>query len=360
MTVATPLPHHESNRPEREQPLRPRKPDPTLGDLIRPTGMTAADLAFLTGVQESTVSRLWNDSEWSDRVTGRTFKAIAGVVPSIADHLACDAVTRRLHTHTQDIEHHGLTINHTALDDAVQEGTPVEHLATALRAAAKILDGDTRAATGHLARSFGRDQDQALAHLFDGLLTDPTPLLDAATALAEKLRGSRSPHAFMSIATIRHHVARTTGQLADPSQNLNGNQAAFMRRSSAIGLILATDDHDLVDRYAQDVTQSSLAARIELWSMVVYNRDARPTPDFWLPKGVILTRTADEVLRELAGYNNAYAIYLAAVFLPSALELDPTFGGRRPDLATALLDRRATINDKRTSAHIDQLLERIT
>jgi hypothetical protein len=340
--------------------LRPRKPHPTLGDLIQPSGLTAADVAFLANLQESTVSRYWSDPDWSDKISGKGLKALMAVIPGLGEHLQRSAIDQRLQQLTVELDTHGLTVNPTALNDAITSGTAVEHLTSALQAAARIMDGDSRAVTGHLARVFGRDQDQALGHLFHGLIVNPTPLLDAATGIADQLRSKRSAHAFMSVATIQHHTARATGNPDYGDYTCNTNQRAFMHRSTCIGLILATDDHDLVDRYADDIAHSTVATRIELWAMASYNRDIRPTGNFWLPKGVILTRTADEVLRELGAYNTAYSHYLARIFLPAALELDPTFGGRRHALATALLDRRAQIDDNQTSAHIARLLERIT
>ena len=50
-------------------------------------------------------------------------------------------------------------------------------------------------------------------------------------------------------------------------------------------------------------------------------------------------RTAREIIDELQQYNEAYVWYLATTYLPLALEVDPTFGFQRAELAAALRSR---------------------
>jgi len=330
-----------------------------LADLAEDAGLTAADLATFAGLDGAIVRRLWLRDDWLDGLHATSLVALVGVLPGLLEHIGTVAVGQRLETVTADLADHGLTVNQEAVTDAIAGGVDDTHIGTALQSAALIVQGDPTAA-GHLARSFGRDQDHALGLVFDRLLDNPEPLLDAAAGMVDQLRCRRSTgHTFMAGAALRHHLARA-GRRIDHQPPTNANQAAFLRRSTAIGLVLASDDTDIVDAYASDVDRSSVAARVELWSMAAYVRDVRPGADFWVPRNVVLRNTATEVIRELADYNDAYCAYLAAVFLPRALALDPTFGGQRDALTAALRDRRERLDD---SQHIDTLirtLERTT
>ena len=61
-------------------------------------------------------------------------------------------------------------------------------------------------------------------------------------------------------------------------------------------------------------------------------RDSRPNADFSLPGSILLRKTAKEVLREINNYTDAYLFYLCRTYLPLALDKDPTFGLKLPDL----------------------------
>jgi hypothetical protein len=117
------------------------------------------------------------------------------------------------------------------------------------------------------------------------------------------------------------------------------------------------NDLDHVDRYATAVDGSTVASRVEDWSLPTYTRDARPSNDFWLPRSVTLPRTATEVLRELDNYPEANTYYLVRIYLPRALQQDPTFGGRLHDLARALAEIDPT--DTRIRPHLHALLDSI-
>jgi hypothetical protein len=133
-------------------------------------------------------------------------------------------------------------------------------------------------------------------------------------------------------------------------------QAAFPRRSTTIGLVLATNDFDAVDAYAAQIDRAPIAGRIEDWSLPTYTRDARPLSDYWLPRSTTLERTADEVLRELDQYPEANAYYLAKIYLPRALRQDPAFGGRLLALRRRLEEVRENAAERRTLESLDKIL----
>jgi hypothetical protein len=333
-----------------------------LADLAEAAGFNAADLAFLSGLQESTISRLWTDPDWLDRVSGKSLQALIPVLPGVIDYMRSVSIDRRLGTLTAELERHGIVVDPEAIDTAIACGASEEHIGSALQAAAHIVRGDATLTAQHLTRFWGRDQDQVLAILFDsgpgGLIRNPAPLLDAAAAAADTLRAKAgsSFHAFMGYATVAHHTARSTGATISDEPVSGARQAAFLLRSTTIGLILATDDHDLVEDYATEVARSTVAGRVEDWALPTYTRDARASSDFYLPRSVPLHRTADEVLRELDAFNAAYVAYLVRVYLPRALQRDPRFAGRAGDLAAALLTRRDELTDRTTTQHLDTLV----
>jgi hypothetical protein len=355
--------------------LRPRNPPPdpgpdlvdrrTLGDIATGAGFTAADIAFLSGLEKSTISRCWADPDWLDRINGHTLQQLVPTVPGILDYLHTISTSKQLGDLTGTLARHGLTVNRAAMGDLIASGTAAEeHLTVTLRVAGNIITGDAGTAAKALTRFWGRGQDQVLSHLFDpgpaGLLVDTGPLLEGATVIADELRTRNgSFHGLMGFITIAHHIARATGTPLSPGPVYGGKYGAMFARSSTIGLILGTDDHDLVDRYARIVTRSRVAGAVEDWALPTYANDARVSTDFWLPKGVVLRFTADEVISELGDYNGAYAHYLTLVYLPRALAIDPSFGGRRGDLRTALLDKRQRISQKATCDTIDTLVRHL-
>jgi hypothetical protein len=77
------------------------------------------------------------------------------------------------------------------------------------------------------------------------------------------------------------------------------------------------------------VKDTPVLAIVEEWSFPTYTRDSKPNSDFSLPGSLLLRNTASEVLREISDYTDAYLYYLAATYLPLALERDPTFGLKR-------------------------------
>jgi hypothetical protein len=48
----------------------------SLAHIAMDSGFTMSDLAFLAGLDESTICRLWDDPNWLDRITGRSLQAL--------------------------------------------------------------------------------------------------------------------------------------------------------------------------------------------------------------------------------------------------------------------------------------------
>ena len=130
---------------------------------------------------------------------------------------------------------------------------------------------------------------------------DAGPLVAAASDMVERLgersqfvprdRGAGQPHA-------PHLPQPPVSRPSVEAENISRNTALAFR-SSVIGQIMATNDADLAAGYGRTVKSSPLLAMVEDWAFPTYTHDAKPTPDFSLPRSLLLRHTASEVLREV-------------------------------------------------------------
>lgn len=323
-----------------------------LRELAGDSGLSAADVAFISGLAESTISRLWDYADWLDRIRGRSLQTLIAVIPGLGEYVCELSLAARRRRLLEDLEQHGLVIEVTRLKEAVSTGeSPEQDLVTALEAALHVIRGDDRRATAHLARFWGLTQDRALGQIYsvekDALLADSTPLLEASIALADRLaERSHSYHSMVAQANLSHQVAKATGAAPAVARRPPvDRQSALAFRSSTMGLIIETNDVDTSRHYCEVVTNSSVLALVEAWTFPCYTRDVRPTSDLAVPHSILLCRTASEILRELDTYNDAYLQYLITVGIPMVLRRDPTFGLRAGELVVAVrqrMDRRPT------------------
>lgn len=339
----------------------------TLREIAKDCGFSTADVAFLSGLAESTISRLWDHDDWLGRVRGASLQTLIAVVPGLGAYVCELALsTRRTHL-IERLGTHGLVVDQRAFSALVTSGRIAEQdLATALEAATHVMHGDLRRATAHLARFWGLNQDHALGFLFastaaDGLLTDRTPLIEASVAVVDRLAGRpHSFHGMIAQANLSHQVAKATGLAPATSRRLPaGRQAAFNFRSTTMGLIIETNDIDTARRYRREVERNSVLALVEGWTFPAYTGDARPTSDLSVPRSLLLRRTAGEILREIHLYNDAYLEYLLTIAIPVVLRRDPTFGLRADELKVAVEQRmsRAAARVSAARALVNSLTE---
>jgi hypothetical protein len=59
----------------------------SLADIAADSGFSMSDVAFLAGLDESTVCRLWEEPDWLDKIKGRSLQALISVLPGIAEYL---------------------------------------------------------------------------------------------------------------------------------------------------------------------------------------------------------------------------------------------------------------------------------
>jgi hypothetical protein len=189
---------------------------------------------------------------------------------------------------------------------------------------------------------FGTDQEP-------GLITNAAQLIDAAANLAPNIsRKSYSFHAIITQAVFGHYIGKATGHASSESlPAVTDRQSAFTLRSSTMGLLIASDDRDLAERYQKMVRDTPVLRTVEEWSFPTYTRDTRPNSDFTLPRSLLLRNTANEILNEInsSTYGQAYRYYLISTYLPLALRRDATFGLRADELIAALFRCRDESDD---------------
>ena len=336
----------------------------SLSDITRDMGLNMSDVAAFSGLDESTIFRLWDNAEWLDRVSGRSLQSLMSSVPGIAEYSMAHAVRKRRDGLVADLHGQGLTVDLEALQNS---SVAQQHLLNALEAGLHIMRGQaTQKTSSFIARFWGREQDTALEALYSteaghGLLRDPQKLFDSSIDLAPRLnRKTYSFHSILALNILTHQVSKVTGALeADLGFEVPGRQTAFMMRGVVMGSLISSNDFDLAERYRQELDATPVYAELEEWSFPTYTRDGRISSDFTLPSSLSLRNTATEVLREIAVYNDAYLYYLVSTYIPLALKRDPAFGGKLPELIQALELRGVDCRDRRIRQTCNTLVRRL-
>jgi hypothetical protein len=153
----------------------------SLARVTEEAGFSMSDVAFVSGLDESTISRLWDDPQWLDKVRGRSLQALVSSIPGVAEYFASYSVLSRRNTLISQLEAEGLRINHESLRLSNKSEIPHQYLINALEAALGIMRGDTGRTTSLIARFWGTQQNRALEALYassDGLtlLQNPNQL----------------------------------------------------------------------------------------------------------------------------------------------------------------------------------------
>lgn len=337
----------------------------SLSEIAMCIGLSMSDVAIFSGLDESTICRLWDNAGWLDRISGRSLQSLMSSVPGIAEYCMARSVLKRRDALVADLDAEGLSVNLPAL-----EGSCVaqQHLLNALEAALHIVRGDaTQRASSYLARFWGQEQDRALELLYStqrdrGLLDDPRRLFESSIELAPRLnRKAYSFHSILALNILTHQVSKVTGDLSTELtlHRTDGRRTAFMMRGVVMGSLISSNDLELAERYHRQLDRTPVFAALEEWSFPTYTRDGRVSSDFTLPSALLLRNTAAEVLREIAGYNDAYLYYLVSTYIPLALRRDPTFGLRIPCLIAALEQRRADCQSKKVRDGCTRLVTRL-
>jgi hypothetical protein len=336
----------------------------SLSEITRDMGLSMSDVAAFSGLDESTVFRLWDNVEWLDRVSGRSLQSLMASIPGIAEYSRAHAVRKRRDVLLGHLHAEGLAVN---LDTLENSPVPQQHLLNALEAALCIVRGEpSQKTSSFIARFWGREQDRALELIYSdepgrGILEDPSVLRESSIDLAPRLnRKAYSFHSILALNVIAHQVSKVTeGIEADLGMGTPARQTAWMTRGVVMGFLISSNDFDLAERYRRELETAPVYKALEEWAFPTYTRDGRISSDFTLPSSLSLRNTATEVLREIAVYNDAYLYYLVSTYIPLALERDPAFGGKLTELIQALELRGVACQDRRIRQTCNVLVRRL-
>ncbi|MQY04158.1 hypothetical protein [Actinomadura macrotermitis] len=333
-----------------------------LSEIASDNGLNMSDVAAFSGLDESTVFRLWDNAGWLDRVSGRSLQSLISSVPGIAEYSMAHSLVKRRDALIGRLDDAGLSVDRAALE---RSAVAPQHLLNALEAALCIVRGDSsQKVSSYLARFWGQEQDQALGELYtheNGLLLNPHRLVEASRDLAPRLnRKAYSFHSILALNILTHQVSKVAGT-PDPDLSHDGpeRRTAFMMRGVVMGALISSNDVELAERYRRELDRTPIYAALEEWSFPTYTRDGRISSDFTLPSSLLLRNTAQEVLREIESYNDAYVYYLVSTYIPLALRRDPTFGSRLAELVAALERRGAGQRDRRIREACNALVKRL-
>src|SRR5271165_2126284 len=113
-----------------------------LADIAADAGLGLSDVAFTADLDESTVSRLWADPCWLDRVSGASLQRIIAAVPGAAEYVTSYSLSARLGRLTADLAAEGLEVDENTLLACQAGGIPIPYIANALQAALHTVRGD--------------------------------------------------------------------------------------------------------------------------------------------------------------------------------------------------------------------------
>ncbi|RJO77679.1 hypothetical protein D5S18_08070 [Nocardia panacis] len=337
-----------------------------LSDIAAADLLSMADVAVLAHVPASTLSRLWQDASWLDRVSGATLQQLIAAVPKVAGYVRMRSHAAHLGSVLRVCDESGLELRHDRLGEVVGEGGAVHCLATALAAAAGIMRMDRHCATSHLARCWGVRQSEALDMVMaappDGVLAEPIRLIEQASQLIDIIdTGANSLHTTVGHGILVHKMTKLTGTVPREVLPAAAERAsAFAYRSSVVGLLMATNDFDVAVAYQRRLMANPLLRRNELWSLATFCGDIPQSSDFALAAGRGMRRTAAEVTTDVLDLNEAYLQYLVSAAIPVVLEYDSSFGSARDTLVHALGERlERGIVDKQLRAACASLLKSV-
>lgn len=334
-----------------------------LGALAASAMLSMADVVFLSKLPASTLSRLWRNEQWLDRVSGATLQQLVAVLPGLAEYVTKRSYGSRLGSVLRECDEVGLDVSNGRVAALLTDGRSAQHVATALAAAASMMRLDSHATVSNLARCWGVSQDLALDALFSaephGMVAEMAPLVEKGQQLIDILDGgSNSLHTTVGYGILVHKLTKLTGAVpADTSPHARERNSAFAYRSGTIGVLLRSDDTDASIDYARSLDQNALLRRNELWSLTSYYADMPQSSDFSLPAKGGLRNTESEMSKDIASSNEAYLHYLVTSAIPVLLEHDRLFGTATGEIARQLRERlKKGISDKRVAAASTGLL----
>jgi hypothetical protein len=93
-----------------------------LSDIAESSAFSMADVAFISGLEESTVYRLWDKPEWLDKISGVRCRLLFATVPGLGEFVAQFSVLSRRRELIENLSAEGLQVNESAIVRCVAGG----------------------------------------------------------------------------------------------------------------------------------------------------------------------------------------------------------------------------------------------
>jgi hypothetical protein len=58
----------------------------TLSEIAEDAAFSMSDVAFIAGLEESTVYRLWDNPGWLEKVSGKSLQALIATLPGLGEY----------------------------------------------------------------------------------------------------------------------------------------------------------------------------------------------------------------------------------------------------------------------------------
>lgn len=331
-----------------------------MGDL------RAVDAARLSGVSQSTLSRLWGNPHWIQRVEGDTLSKLMAVSPSVGTHVRKWGESQRLDAAARSVEAAGAGLRHGALTELVHTA-PASTVIALLSAVTEMMQGHYDNASRMFASSWGQRSNGVVDTFFEsgsvGIFEDVGTILASAEEFVSNPPGFADVTQIVGYGVVEHKLIRSGANQRLRVLDDGRDTLAFLSRSSTIARILSSDDLAFVESYRDRVSTRQDSMAMELWSHATYAQDI-PLCQRRLPKTTRLAATAAMTAADLHTQNDAYVYYLLVVALPLFLRVDPRLIGHCPPLLSALktvAEERAEdrIRAAATTLLVDLSVERV-
>jgi hypothetical protein len=320
-----------------------------LCDLADHSGLGFADVAALSDIPSSTLSRWWKDPHWVARSNGATLQQIVTTVPNLCEYLIGRGLTTSVQRPLRTLSASGVALRPIRIP-----ADQASAFANALSVAAAIVNGDRDELFRRLSLGWGLGHDKFIDAV---LAPGPTSLFTGDEVLrtnALTLHEPGTPEETSTVnvvgyAVLAHKLMKYVGDVPLRTTELHSYdmRSAFVYRSATMARLLRDGDPDLARRYNRDVHAHHILARNEQWSLLTFASGRRLPRVFGMP---VTTphHIHQEVIRDVFALNEGYLTYLCRVAIPTAQLFGPSHPESRARLSAALEERLSTgISDKK-------------
>ena len=333
----------------------------TLRHLASLQGLGMADVTWISGVQKSTVSRLWDDPNWLDVASGRTVQAMCSSIIGVERYFSYLSLTEATELAVEELNHAAGRGKEIIDPDDLNAMIPPQLTIRALTALAHVARGNTRESTHLLGRFWGCEVDEAFRDVWNLVahkLEYPSLkyLSEKSAAVFDHIFDDRNPsyHALVTKALFLHHSSREV-QIQFLESNLGdvSRRTVLPIRSALTGLLLKTEFHedamDYLRIYRRQMRDFKAFQSLERWAYPTYFGDMEVTHDFQISANASIGKSVTAMLSSIwgcQGESSGYRYYASMVGAPALLSIDPTFNGEIGKLVESLHAVREKVDSK--------------